>query len=217
MPASLLRPPARQVILGAGYDDAADIWSLACMVFELVRGLGGCWRQGLRGKGGGCCAGQRCAAIAVGPHTTHATVPLCPPLPARSPATCCSTPRHAPASGARTRTTWRRWVGGWHRRHGCACWAAPPTPRRSVGCCRPPTSDHHSTTAAPLADDGDAAAHPARGGHLWKVLGRLLHARGPPAQVGCGGGAGCTVWHTGGGSAAGGVAPGAARCGRCPQ
>lgn len=29
---------ATQVILGAGYDDAADMWSLACMVFELVTG-----------------------------------------------------------------------------------------------------------------------------------------------------------------------------------
>lgn len=29
-------PSPLQVILGAGYDDSADIWSLACMVFELV-------------------------------------------------------------------------------------------------------------------------------------------------------------------------------------
>jgi serine/threonine protein kinase len=31
-------PSPHQVILGAGYDDSADIWSLACLVFELVTG-----------------------------------------------------------------------------------------------------------------------------------------------------------------------------------
>ena len=36
--ASLIRYRSPEVILGAGYDTSADVWSLACVLFEAATG-----------------------------------------------------------------------------------------------------------------------------------------------------------------------------------
>lgn len=166
-------PLPHQVILGAGYDDAADIWSLACMVFELVTGE---------------CFVARAQALKTRRAAAHHAVCMLTPA-SHTPltplqATCSSTPSRGPtASGARTRTTLRRrgptthcfaWLGV----HSAYCRMAPASCWLSAGFPRPSEpSQHTPQRSAPLAsaDDGGAAADPHAHRDARRALAPLLH------------------------------------------